>query len=305
MPPKSSEPARLEARKVAEAIERDRARKRRAATPLARALHRRGRTQNVAGGIRRAHWEGIVTSTTAMMNMPNVEEDLRLALEETPRLGLGVHLVLTAGRPLSAPGQVPSLVDRDGSSGAWTSSSAAWMASTWMRCGSEWRSQAGRFVSCARCTPTHFDSHHHTSYFTPALFRLMLELAGEYHCAIRFGIPPLGDPDTQGIPANGWQTSSRPRRHCWPSSAPRTRTCSWAPSTTRLPRVPACVDRRFAGRSIGIDVPSRNCGRNLAGRLRVQLAARAASLPTLTDPEVMEAVWGRDVELVSFGELGN
>jgi predicted glycoside hydrolase/deacetylase ChbG (UPF0249 family) len=59
-----------------------------------------GRTPGVSRGIREAHRRGIVTSTTCMMNMPAVVDDIALALEETPRLGLGVHLVLTSGRPL-------------------------------------------------------------------------------------------------------------------------------------------------------------------------------------------------------------
>ena len=39
-----------------------------------------GRTASIAAGIRKAHREGIVTSTTAMMNMPGIETDLQTAL---------------------------------------------------------------------------------------------------------------------------------------------------------------------------------------------------------------------------------
>src|SRR6266545_2812134 len=73
-----------------------------------------GLTRGVSRGIREGYRLGIVTSSTAMMNMPGVGEDLRLALEETPRLGLGVHLVLTAGRPALTPDQVPGLVSSEG-----------------------------------------------------------------------------------------------------------------------------------------------------------------------------------------------
>ena len=68
-----------------------------------------GRTPGVSRGIRQAHLRGIVTSTTAMMNMPAIEEDLQAALEETPELGLGVHLVLTCGAPLSPSGRVSTI----------------------------------------------------------------------------------------------------------------------------------------------------------------------------------------------------
>src|SRR5512147_2334323 len=70
-----------------------------------------GRSRGVSGGILRAHRDGIVTSTTAMMNMPGVAHDLLRATSEAPRLGLGVHLTFTAGRPLMPMEWVRSLVD--------------------------------------------------------------------------------------------------------------------------------------------------------------------------------------------------
>src|SRR5512134_2504252 len=73
-----------------------------------------GRTRGVSAGILRAHQEGIVTSTTAMMNMSGVAADLHLAQTEAPRLGLGVHLNFTAGRPLLPPEWCASLVDEHG-----------------------------------------------------------------------------------------------------------------------------------------------------------------------------------------------
>jgi hypothetical protein len=74
-----------------------------------------GRTREVSRGIREAHLRGIVTSSTCMMNMPTVVEDIQLAMQETPRLGLGVHLVLTSGRPLLPADQLPGLTTADGS----------------------------------------------------------------------------------------------------------------------------------------------------------------------------------------------
>ena len=73
-----------------------------------------GRSPNVSRGIRQAHRQGIVTSTTCMMNFANVADDLSRALQETPALGLGVHLVLTAERPLLPPAQLPTLTTREG-----------------------------------------------------------------------------------------------------------------------------------------------------------------------------------------------
>ena len=46
-----------------------------------------------------AHADGILTSTTCMMNMPFAKFALDQA-KNYPDLGVGIHLVLTVGRPL-------------------------------------------------------------------------------------------------------------------------------------------------------------------------------------------------------------
>ncbi|MBA3075615.1 MAG: ChbG/HpnK family deacetylase [Anaerolineae bacterium] len=73
-----------------------------------------GHTRGVSQGIRLAHLRGIVTSTTAMMNYPGAVDDLRMAVKECPRLGLGLHLVLTSGRPVLPAEKVPDLVNLEG-----------------------------------------------------------------------------------------------------------------------------------------------------------------------------------------------
>ena len=46
-----------------------------------------------------AHEDGILTSTTLMVNMPFAPLAVSLA-KKHPKLGIGIHLVLTMGRPL-------------------------------------------------------------------------------------------------------------------------------------------------------------------------------------------------------------
>ena len=48
-----------------------------------------------------------------MANVPFAEDALAYSADQ-PRLSLGLHLTLTAGRPLSPPEDVPSLVDAEG-----------------------------------------------------------------------------------------------------------------------------------------------------------------------------------------------
>jgi chitin disaccharide deacetylase len=144
-----------------------------------------GRTPGVSKGIREAHLRGVITSTTAMMNMPGVETELDLAAKDTPRLGLGVHLVLTSGAPLLGSDAVSSITagrDRfptldefiENLGGVNVEQAAA-----------EWDAQIRKFVKVTGRNPDHLDSHHHSSNFTEALFEKMLTLADLYHCPVR------------------------------------------------------------------------------------------------------------------------
>jgi predicted glycoside hydrolase/deacetylase ChbG (UPF0249 family) len=56
---------------------------------------------------------GSISSTSIMVNMPHVEDITRVATAN-PRLGIGLHVNLSQGRPVLAPEAVPSLVDPNG-----------------------------------------------------------------------------------------------------------------------------------------------------------------------------------------------
>jgi chitin disaccharide deacetylase len=154
-----------------------------------------GVTRGVSEGIRRAHLAGIVTTTTAMMNMPDAAPELQRARDETPRLGLGVHLTLTAGRPLSPSRLVASLVD---SAGAFVRP-----PEFRRRMGNlnleeverEWRAQIEAFLHLG-LTLDHLDSHHHSSYLSPSLVDLLLEVASGYACAVR---TPVTDGESEFV----------------------------------------------------------------------------------------------------------
>ena len=59
-----------------------------------------GLSEGVCLGILKAHRDGILTSTTCMMNMENIEKYLEMT-KAYPNLGLGVHLNITVGKPLA------------------------------------------------------------------------------------------------------------------------------------------------------------------------------------------------------------
>ncbi len=70
-------------------------------------------TPAVSRGILAAHKNGIVSSTTVMVNLPGLQENAAL-LDPFPSLGVGLHVNLTLGPALSPRDQVPSLVDANG-----------------------------------------------------------------------------------------------------------------------------------------------------------------------------------------------
>jgi predicted glycoside hydrolase/deacetylase ChbG (UPF0249 family) len=144
-----------------------------------------GRTPGVSRGIREAHSRGIITSTTVMMNMPGVEAELARALKESPKLGLGLHLVLTSGSPLLPTAKVSSITagkNRFPSNDEFTAFLGRIDAD---EAAAEWETQIQKFIRTVGRNPDHLDSHHHSSYLTEKLFERMLNLAQKYQCPIR------------------------------------------------------------------------------------------------------------------------
>jgi len=262
-----------------------------------------GRTASVSAGIRMAHRQGIVTSTTAMMNLPGIEAELQAAPDECPQLGLGVHLTLTAESPLLPPDQIPSIVNL--ADGRAFPKLAAFIQNAdrlnTSEAKAEWRAQIEKFVNIAGRAPTHLDSHHHTSYLTPPLFGAMLELAREFGCAIRL---PIAEGAELGEVVSGLP----PLDFLRPMLL----------AATDVPH-PDCFETRFYDEgamlatlheiidSLPGGVTEIMCHPGLPDE---QLAAvsgynrqRAAELAALTDPSLKEHLRAAGVESISFSAL--
>jgi predicted glycoside hydrolase/deacetylase ChbG (UPF0249 family) len=165
-----------------------------------------GHTRGVSLGIRQAHLRGIVTSTTAMINYPGAKGDLREAVRDCPRLGLGLHLVLTSGNPVLPVDIVPDLVDREGKFYKYAPFVERMHQIDLTQVNLEWHAQVEVFKKAVGRLPDHLDSHHHSSYFTPALFDLMLDLADELKVPVRL---PFGMQSTTLAELNSPQAESR------------------------------------------------------------------------------------------------
>lgn len=136
-------------------------------------------------GIAEAHSTGVLTSATLMANMPAAEQAVEIARKLT-KLGVGVHLNLTDGKPLLRNDNVNRLLDEDGS----------FVLKPWKLAIISLLNNKARAAIEAEFTaqiqwvidrgikPTHLDSHKHIHSFPP-IFKIVCRLAK------RFGIPAI------------------------------------------------------------------------------------------------------------------
>ncbi|MEH7084407.1 chitin disaccharide deacetylase [Neobacillus drentensis] len=138
-----------------------------------------GYSRGINYGIIDAHKYGIVNSTTIMMNMPGVTHAVELA-KANPKLQVGIHLVLTCGKPLLT--DVPSLVNKRGSFKR-LSEFKEQREISHDELAREWSAQIDKFLETG-LTPTHFDSHHHV-HTIPELLPVVQMLAKKYDLSAR------------------------------------------------------------------------------------------------------------------------
>jgi predicted glycoside hydrolase/deacetylase ChbG (UPF0249 family) len=134
-----------------------------------------GFSRGVTDGILRSHKEGILTSTTLMTNMVDRDRAIDLA-GQTPTLGVGIHLNLTQGKPLTDCSRIV------GADGMFLRSLPKLF---WRLRSQETRKEATQEmraqVEYARrrgLTPTHVDSHKHVCHL-PWLHDSVIEVCRE------------------------------------------------------------------------------------------------------------------------------
>lgn len=136
----------------------------------------------IAPGVNRAilelHAAEVLTSATLMAQAPASEEAVNMALA-MPTLGVGCHIVLVDGNPVSEAGKIPSLVDRR--SGAFHPTPVAFLRRLFTARirSAEIEAEAAAqiaFLQSFGLRLTHVDTHKHMHMF-PSILRPLLRAA--------------------------------------------------------------------------------------------------------------------------------
>lgn len=144
-----------------------------------------GMTRGVTAGIVEAMRRGVVSSTTAMVCLPEAEENLR-RWSRAVEGRVGLHLQLTDGVPCAEPSSVPSLLGGGGR-----------FPRSWRDMGRpdpdeirlEWHAQMRRLVGFG-IRPAHLDTHHHV-HRLPGAFRAYADIAAAYGLPARALTPRM------------------------------------------------------------------------------------------------------------------
>lgn len=150
-----------------------------------------GLCDGVNKAVAQAHTDGVLTSATIMANMSAAHEAVKIA-KKLPTLGIGVHLNLTEGRPLSKDTSIDRLLDADGQF-ACSPAKLSLFSLAGHKIREAIRAELAaqiQWVIDNGLKPTHLDSHKHIHTF-PQLFSIVCQLAGRFQIpAIRWPFEP-------------------------------------------------------------------------------------------------------------------
>lgn len=147
-----------------------------------------GLTYGVCKGIIKACNDGIVRSTTVMINMPEIENKIEL-LNYCNNLKTGVHLNVTCGEPVSDPKDVPTLLNETGS--FWRKPDIVIEKADISQVEKEWTAQIEKALKLG-LKISHIDTHHH-SHTKPQLTDIYMKLAKKYNIAARSNNPVMAE----------------------------------------------------------------------------------------------------------------
>ncbi|WP_407406258.1 chitin disaccharide deacetylase [Peribacillus sp.] len=227
-------------------------------------------------GIIECFQNGVVTSATLMANMPGAEHAAGLA-KENPNLGVGIHLVLTCGYPVRS--DVPSLVREDG---AFHRRGDMHKFAEPADIEKELNSQMERFLSLG-LKPTHIDSHHHV-HGLEKVYPIVEKIAKAHGLPVRKLDGAL----------HGYQGVKRTEKLI----------TDFYGSDLTTGHLVDILDKSLSSETVEIMCHPGYIDESILNGSSYALP-RVKEMAILTDPLIQKAIAVRDIELVSYKELGN
>lgn len=147
-----------------------------------------GLSDGVTEGIIKAWREGVVTSTSAMINIEGAPQRVAAAHGANPEMPIGLHLNITTGQPVLPPNKVRTLVDANGNFYTSDTISAHLAEISVDELRAELRAQA-ELMLASGVRFDHIDYHEGTVVFFTPFFQVVTELAKEYGVPVRQPVP--------------------------------------------------------------------------------------------------------------------
>lgn len=141
-------------------------------------------TPKVTEAILKAHQNGIVTSTTFLVNLP-INSEVVQELHALRKLGIGLHLNITLGEPLAKKSLIKSLLRKDGRFKKPNEYLNVKKFPSVDEIAEEFKAQYQKFLKVFKKPPTHVDVHHHMHDHLPFL-KALERLATKYDLPIRW-----------------------------------------------------------------------------------------------------------------------
>lgn len=261
-----------------------------------------GFSAGVTDGILHAHHRGILTSTTLMTTMPDRDRAIDLA-KSTPTLGVGIHLCLTQGTPLTSchkllnaagqfPRALPTLARR------LLSRLARQQAADEFSAQIDYARHRGLAI-------THLDSHKHI-YHLPMLQEIIL-LVAERHAIPRIRAAREIRLPGQPGPSTPYSVLAHfARRLALRAQARGIATPDWFYGLASTGRTTSAVWMALLNHlpdGVGEVMIHPGYQTDLTAAETRLLESRVVELNALTDPAVRAAVDRAQVQLVHFGQL--
>lgn len=234
-----------------------------------------GYSKGVNYGIIEGYKNGIVTSTTIMMNMPYVDHAMDL-YKDFQGLGMGIHFVLTSYKPLTG---AKELIGEDGNMSMDFDKIALCPEEVIEE---ELRTQLDRLLGYGYKI-THADSHHHV-HRIPKVLKIMSHICREHGLAMRTVPAQRTTPEFN----SNIKTAEEFIWNFYDKEADF-ETFKKIVTETKVSTLEICTHPGF------IDLHLKNHSNYVEGRIK--------ELDVLTSDKVKKLISENNIQLINYGEL--